>query len=198
MRGALLPPDESGGAHLYTISAAGPGVHPYVINVTAADYETNLTGTLIAATWHATFFKWTNDVDPRKDIQAWRELARGKSAVSAKVKHPVFSYGWAGPSEQKLSKSITAAKLGGDYFGMIAKTHLPLSAGTWEFATLSDDGIRLTVDGEAIIDNWTWHGPTPNTGTFKLRTDRTVEIGVEHFEIDGYAQLQFTIEPPLP
>ncbi|HLB75371.1 MAG TPA: PA14 domain-containing protein, partial [Sedimentisphaerales bacterium] len=74
-----------------------------------------------------------------------------------------------------------------------AKTRLPLSAGKWEFATLSDDGIRLAVDGRAIIDNWTWHGPTRDTGTFELQTDKTVEIAVEHFEIDGYAVLELKI-----
>jgi len=81
----------------------------------------------------------------------------------------------------------------GDYFGMIAKTRLPLSAGKWEFAALSDDGIRLTVDGRAIIDNWTWHGPTPDTATFELQTAKTVEITVEHFEIDGYAVLEMKV-----
>jgi hypothetical protein len=132
-------------------------------------------------------------VDPRKDIHAWRKLARGPSSVSAKIKHLVFNYAWQGPSEQKLSDQVTNAKLGGDYFGMIATTHLPLSAGTWEFTTLSDDGIRVTIDDRAIIENWTWHGPTRDTGTINLSADKTVEVRVEHFEIDGYATLELKI-----
>jgi len=178
---------------LYTISTTGPGIHPYVMRVKAGDFEEQIHGTLNSTLWDATFFKWTKDVDPRKDIRAWRELAQGDSAVSAKLNRLAFSYGGAGPSDQNLSKSITAAKLGTDYFGIIAKTRLPLSAGTWEFATLSDDGIRLTVDGKTIIENWTWHGPTPNTATFELHTNKTVEITVEHFEIDGYAVLELKI-----
>jgi parallel beta-helix repeat protein len=193
IKGEWSPLQSSKPAPIYIISAAEPGIHPYVMRVKTGDFEEEIHGTLSSAVWDATFFKWTKDVDPRKDIQAWRELAQGKSAVSTKVKHLVFSYGWASPSEQELSKPVTTAKLGGDYFGMIAKTHVPLSAGTWEFATLSDDGIRLTVDGKVIIDNWTWHGPTRNTGTFTLRKNKTVEIGVEHFEIDGYAVLELKI-----
>jgi len=189
LTGKLSQSDSS----LYTISTTEPGIHPYVMRVKADDFEEEIHGTLSSAVWDATFFKWTKDVDPRKDIQAWRELAQGKSAVSAKLNQLAFSYGGAGPSDQDLSKSITAAKLGGDYFGMIAKTNLPLSAGTWEFATLSDDGIRITVDGKTIIENWTWHGPTNNTGTLELRTNKTVEITVEHFEIDGYAVLELKI-----
>jgi hypothetical protein len=178
---------------LYTLSATGPGIHPYVMRVKAGDFTQEVHGTLISAMWDTTFFKWTTDVDPREDIQAWRKLAEGSSAVSAKARQLVFSYGWGGPSEQKLSSELTAAKLGGDHFGMIAKTRLPLSTGRWEFAALSDDGIRVAVDGQAVIDNWTWHGPTRNTGAFELQADKTVEITVEHFEIDGYAVLELRI-----
>jgi len=180
---------------LYTVSATGPGVHSYVVRLKADDFEQDVHGTLCSTVWDATFFKWTTDVDPRKDVHAWRELANGDTAVSVRAKNLSFSYGWGGPSEQKLSSQVTAAGFEGDYFGMIARTRLPLSAGKWEFATLSDDGIHLTVDGNAIIDNWTWHGPTRNTGTLELKTDKTVDITVEHFEIDGYAVLELAVAP---
>jgi hypothetical protein len=51
----------------------------------------------------------------------------------------------------------------------------------------------VTVNRQRIIDNWTWHGPTPNEGTLRLPQDKTVEIVVEHFEIDGYAVLEMSI-----
>lgn len=191
--GDLSQPDGANQPSLYTVSSTGPGIYPYVMRVKAGDFEEDVHGTLNSAAWDATFFKWTNDTDPREGIQAWRELAHGSSAVSARVKHMVFGYGWSGPSEQDVSQPVTDAKLGGDYFGMIAKTSLPLSAGKWEFAALSDDGIRIAVDGQAIIENWTWHGPTRDTGTLELQTDKTVEITLEHFEIDGYAVLELRI-----
>ena len=75
---------------------------------------------------------------------------------------------------------------------------MPLSAGVWEFVTLSDDGIRVTVDDRMIIDNWTWHGPTRDTGTLNLSAEKTIEIRVEHFEIDGYATLELKISSPPP
>jgi parallel beta-helix repeat protein len=177
----------------YTVSAQGPGVHPYRLRVEADDWQREIRGTLIAAIWEVTFFKWTKAADPREDIAAWRKLAKKEKAVSGRVKQLVFKYGWSGPSEQKLSEAVTGAKFGGDYFGMIARTQLPLSAGTWELTTLSDDGVRVVIDGKPIIENWTWHGPTRNTGTFTLPEARTVEIVVEHFEIDGYAVLELGI-----
>jgi PA14 domain-containing protein len=92
-----------------------------------------------------------------------------------------------------LSSQVTAAKFGSDHFGMIARARLPLSKGTWEFSTLSDDGIRVTVDKKPVIENWTWHGPTRDTGKLVLAADETVEIVVEHFQIDGYAVLEFSL-----
>ncbi|MBN2138592.1 MAG: right-handed parallel beta-helix repeat-containing protein [Sedimentisphaerales bacterium] len=182
----------------YTVTAAKPGIHPYLLRVEADDFKDQIRGTLNSVVWDVTFFKWTAETDPRKNIEQWRALADGPSAVTAKAKRLVFSYGWGGPSDQKIADNITTAKLGGDYFGMIAATRLPLSAGDWNFEMLSDDGIRLTADGKEIIDNWTWHGPTRNAGTLSLRTDKTVEVRVEHFEIDGYAVLELKISPEGP
>ena len=49
------------------------------------------------------------------------------------------------------------------------------------------------MDGEPVIDNWSWHGPTRNTGELTLDRDKTVEIQVEYFEIDGHAVLDLEI-----
>jgi parallel beta-helix repeat protein len=193
VQGSMVSPAEAGQAPRYTIKTTKPGAHAYEMIVTAGDFEKTIAGTLISATWDATFFKWTEEVDPRNDLAGWRQLAEGDTAVAAKPTQLKFKYGWGGPSEQKLSEQLTAAKLGGDHFGMIARTKLPLPAGKWKFTTTSDDGVRVTVDGEPVIENWTWHGPTRDTGTLELPKDKTVEIVVEHFEIDGYAVLELEV-----
>lgn len=197
VKGDVSWPDDPAQPGTYTVSATKPGVHPYQMRVTADTFEQQLHGTLISAVWDVTFFKWTDDTDPRKDVIAWRKLAQTERAVCAKVGRLTFNYAWGGPGEQGLSEAVAAAQLGGDYFGMIATTCIPLTAGVWEFATLSDDGVRVTVDGRTIIDNWTWHGPTRDTGTFDLSEDKIVEMVVEHFEIDGYAALELSISGRL-
>ncbi|MEN6336020.1 MAG: right-handed parallel beta-helix repeat-containing protein [Phycisphaerales bacterium] len=180
-------------ARTFTLSSTKPGVHPYVLRVKDGDWQREIRGTLISATWDAAFFKWADATDPRNDLAAWRKLSQGRAAASGRVKQLAFKYGWGGPSEQNLSDSITAAKLGGDHFGMIAKAQLPLSAGTWEFTTLSDDGVRVVANGKPVIENWAWHGPTRDAGTLTLDKDQTVEIVVEHFEIDGYSVLELGV-----
>ena len=39
---------------------------------------------------------------------------------------------------------------------------------TYTFYTLSNDGVRLWVDGQRLVNNWTHHGTTENRGTIKL------------------------------
>jgi len=193
--GQLSAPEDAEHKIAYTVAADRPGVYPYRIQLKAENWRQEVSGTLVSATWNVTFFGWTTATDPREDLGAWRKLSEAPAAVSGTVKQLRFPYGWGGPSDLKLSPTITDAHLGADHFGMIARTQLPLTAGAWEFVTLSDDGVRVTVDGAPIIDNWTWHGPTRNTGTLTLPADKTVEIVVEHFEIDGYAVLELAISP---
>ncbi|MFQ5805255.1 MAG: right-handed parallel beta-helix repeat-containing protein [Phycisphaerae bacterium] len=193
VRGMPAVSEKKDVASRYTVESTARGVHPYVMRVSAGDFETEIKGTLINATWDATFFKWSTDVDPREDLERWRGLAGGDKAILVKARQLAFKYGVGGPSEQNLSSELKAAKLGGDYFGMIATTRLWMPAGKWEFMTISDDGVRVTVDGKPVIDNWTWHPPRRDTGTLELAADKTVEIVVEHFEIDGWATLELQI-----
>lgn len=193
--GKLSDPPRPGEPATYTLSATDPGVHNYQMRVTGQGLDKTLKGTLISALWDVTFFKWTAATDPREHLDAWRALAQGDTAVSTQVKRLVFPYGGGGPSTQQFIKAPATEALGSNHFGMIARTRLTLSAGTWEFSTLSDDGVRVLVDGKPVTENWTWHGPTPNTGEFKLDQEKTVEILVEHFEIDGYAVLELDISP---
>lgn len=150
-------------------------------------------GTLLATKWQATFFKWPTNTDPRTNLTAYRKLAEGPTAVSAQLDELSLRYGMRGPSELGISDKVTAAKFGRDHFGMIARTRLPLGEGTWDLGTLSDDGVRVSVDGKPVIENWAWHGPTSDTGKLTLPSDKTVEIVVEHFQIDGYAVLEFSL-----
>jgi parallel beta-helix repeat protein len=179
-----------------TVSAVEPGVRPYVLRVQAAGKPlAEMKGTLLATKWQTTFFKWPTNTDPRQDLEGYRKLAKGPTAVSVQLAELSLRYGMRGPSELGISEKLTAARLGRDHYGMIAWARLPLAKGTWELATLSDDGVRVSVDGKPVIENWTWHGPTRDLGTLELAADKTVEIVVEHFQIDGYAVLEFSLSP---
>jgi glucan endo-1,3-alpha-glucosidase len=58
---------------------------------------------------------------------------------------------------------------------------------TYTFYTNSDDGIRLWVNGQQIINNWTDHAPTENKGTISLVAGQKYDIKIEFYENGGGA-----------
>lgn len=176
------------------IQAPETGVHPYEVEVRSPAGALSVTGTLLSATWKVTLFPYTGD--PRKDEAGWREQAGGPKATTVELDSLDLPFAGGGPSDLKLD--LPGDPLPRDHFGTRATTSMPLQAGTWRIRTLSDDGVRVTVDGERVIDNWTWHGPTRDEGRFTLEAPRTVTISVEHFELDGYAVLSLALsrDPP--
>jgi nitrous oxidase accessory protein NosD len=191
----LTVPGKAGQAPRYVVTARESGVHPYTLNISAGDYHKSVKGTLIGAKWNATFFNWTKEQDPREHLDEWRELAKSTGAVSLESGVLTFRFGMGGPGTLKLSPELTKAGIGPDHFGMIAKTRLPLPKGHWKISTLSDDGIRVMVNGKTMIDDWTWHTPKRSEATYEAAADQMVEIVAEYFEIDGYAVLEFNLTP---
>jgi glucose/arabinose dehydrogenase len=63
----------------------------------------------------------------------------------------------------------------------------PQFTGTYTFYTVSDDGVRLWVNGQQIVNNWTNHAPTENSGTIALTAGQRYDIRMEMFENTGGA-----------
>lgn len=64
---------------------------------------------------------------------------------------------------------------------------------TYNFCTLSDDGIRLWVNGSLIINNWTDHSKTENCGAINLTQDQFYSVKLEFYDNlwDAVAILQW-------
>jgi parallel beta-helix repeat protein len=66
--------------------------------------------------------------------------------------------------------------------GVIARTRLPLPAGTWQFNVVSSGGVRLLADGKALVDQWRSQGrPRRHSAKLELAEPREVELVVEQF-----------------
>jgi hypothetical protein len=59
--------------------------------------------------------------------------------------------------------------------------------GKYNFYTISDDGIRLWVDDNLVIDNWTDHSAGENQGQIELWGARPHPIRLEYYENSGAA-----------
>jgi hypothetical protein len=58
---------------------------------------------------------------------------------------------------------------------------------TYTFYTISDDGVRLWVNGVQVINNWTNHAPTENSGTISLVAGQKYDLKMEYYENGGGA-----------
>ena len=77
VRGVLAPVPGKADESQVTVSAVEPGVRPYVLKVRAAGKPlAEMKGTLLAAKWQATFFKWPTNTDPRKDLDGLPQAGR--------------------------------------------------------------------------------------------------------------------------
>ena len=175
---------------------ANAGLTSYQLALRGRGLDRVLSGKILKTPWDVTFFSWRNGPDPRTNLVDWRALASKPEAVSVQLDSLNFAYGGRGPRDLKLSDEVTRRGPGGERFGMIARTSLPLTEGKWRIITSSDDGVRIQINGKVVLENWNWHGPERNEATFDHPSATTpTEIVVEHFEIDGHSELKLDLEP---
>jgi hypothetical protein len=63
----------------------------------------------------------------------------------------------------------------------------PQFSQTYTFYTQSDDGLRLWVNGQQLVNNWTDHATTENSGSIALTAGQRYDIRMEFFENGGLA-----------
>jgi mono/diheme cytochrome c family protein len=65
------------------------------------------------------------------------------------------------------------------------------ATGTYRFQTVSDDGVRVWVNGIQLINNWTAHAETTNTsGAISLTAGTRYNITVEYYEASGQSEIR--------
>jgi hypothetical protein len=83
-----------------------------------------------------------------------------------------------------------------DEFAFVFEATLTIdAAGDHTFFVTSDDGSRLTIDGEVVVDNDGAHAVQERSGTIAL-TAGPHEIRVEYFEAAGRERLSVEWQPP--
>lgn len=70
------------------------------------------------------------------------------------------------------------------------------TTGFYTFYTLSDDGVRLWVDNNLLINNWTDHSVTENSGSISLTAGNKYDIKLEYYENKGVSVIKLHWMPP--
>jgi len=159
-----------------SIFARKPGVFPFAGQLLIDGRAFPIEGVVLKAEWTVRHWQWK--VDPRK------EWVVPKDAIVTKTGRIDFRWGSGGPG----------AKRPADRFATHATTRIPLKKGRYRLRTVSDDGVRVKVDGKVVLEDWTWHAPKEQSVDLDL-DEGEHEIVVEHFEIDGHAVLRFDLRP---
>jgi len=66
----------------------------------------------------------------------------------------------------------------------------PPTSGSYIFYTLSDDGVRLWIDDQLIINNWTDHAATEDSATIELVGGKKYAIRLQYYERGGHAKIK--------
>jgi len=167
-----------------TVTADSPGVHVFSVEIDTDGRTHRAAGTLLNAQWHVSFYAWSEENDPRDGPEAWRRILASEALDSVTAADIDFAWYHRAPSE----------KIPPDRFATVATTSVKIPAGRWRVRAISDDGIRVLIDNRGILENWTWHAATTNEAVIGLEGGEHA-IRIEHFEIDGLAQLQLRLDP---
>lgn len=109
----------------------------------------------------------------------------GKPVYTAKTES--IDYRWTNGYGPGLSK--------GDNFSVRWTFSIhPAKTSVYELSTTSDDGARVLVNGKKVIDNWTDHAATRDSGSAKLEA-KDNQIVVEYYQNTGESVMQFGWRP---
>jgi parallel beta-helix repeat protein len=129
--------------------------------------------------WKIDFFRWDDATDPRSRPDAFAALLRNTPILTRQ--EPRLDYLWYRPTIDSLPQARFAAA---------ATTYIMLGAGEYTLRAISDDGIRVWLDGKLVIDNWKPHDSAVDhvpigPGRHSLR--------VEYYQVDGWTELRVEI-----
>ena len=134
------------------------------------------TGQALARFWwerQLTFTGWEGRYYSNPDLQGDPALVRDDAAIS---------FDWGGGSP--------AASVGGDGFSARWRRTVTFDPGLYRFYARMDDGLRVRVDGELLLDEWQ-DGPDRTVATDVDLAGGNYQVEVEYYERTGGALVSF-------
>ncbi len=82
-----------------------------------------------------------------------------------------------------------------DNFSVRWRRSLNLPGGAWQFYTRSDDGSRVFVNGQKVLDQWWDHAAQSAYSAYHYLNDGKHDLVVEFYERFGVASMEFAFWP---
>lgn len=132
-----------------------------------------------AQSWTARFFTWTDTV-PRDAMGAAAERAMRGTPMLERT-DTRLDYFWSRPAIAGLPRAQWALE---------ATTSVTIPDGTHAIRTISDDAVRVWVDGQLVIDRWTPHESAVDYAPIAAGRH---DLRVQYYQVDGWVELRLDI-----
>ncbi len=125
-----------------------------------------------AAEWEVRFWSWGDSADLAQLSASPPILTRRESRLD---------YEWYRPAIKELPR---------ERFALEASAAVSLPVGEYTLRTISDDGIRVWVDGRLIIDHWAPHESMLDHAAL---AGGPHQLRVQYYQVDGWTELRVEI-----
>ncbi len=132
-----------------------------------------------AQDWAMRFYAWTDGTDPRSKAEAFAALLRGAPLVTRDA--PRLDFEWYRPPIRGVPD---------ERWALDATSPVTLPPGRYSLRTLSDDAVRVWVDGKLAIDDWAAHESAVDHARL---TGGRHEIRVQYYQVDGWVELRLDL-----
>lgn len=133
-----------------------------------------------AVDWTVRFYTWRDSTgDPPRDSVAFASLLRGAPTLTRQA--PRLDYYWYRPTLPGIPL---------ERFAIDASGTVTLGPGGYTLRAISDDGVRVWVDGRLVIDAWTPHESRVDHAT--LGSGRH-DLRVQYYQLAGWTELRLDI-----
>lgn len=108
----------------------------------------------------------------------------GSTLVTTRVENPNFDWGTARPAPGVRT----------DFFNVKWTGSVQAEeAGSYKFRTLSDEGVRVTINGQKVIDHWKAHSAATDVSPeIVLEAGKRYDITVEYYDLLGKAVMRLS------
>jgi formylglycine-generating enzyme required for sulfatase activity/WD40 repeat protein/tetratricopeptide (TPR) repeat protein/tRNA A-37 threonylcarbamoyl transferase component Bud32 len=132
--------------------------------------------------WTVRFYKWNADI---LTPTGWDAVL--KSPVLDELKMPRLHL-----VELTEPPKPPTPKVPGEYFAVVATTEVTLDGGEYVIRATSDDGVRVWLDNEMVLDDWSIHAPTTRSVSVRNKRGKHL-IKVEFFQGTRWYHLEVDV-----
>jgi nitrous oxidase accessory protein NosD len=133
--------------------------------------------------WTLSFHEYPETFHPAKDPDGFARLLKTKPIVPPIKTARIDYLSGRLPFEEGVPS---------DRFAFVAEGTVTLPRGDYELQVISDDGVRVWVDGKLALDGWE---PHESRIDFVQLSGGRRRLKVEYYELTGWAEIKVDIQP---